>query len=88
MVDGNTNMEKQKSSQGLDVLRTHLANKRTFLAFVRTALTLVIAGLTFIQFFILVPMRVLGGIFLFAGILIFVIGWIQFSRTRRTIDSL
>ncbi|HCM42687.1 MAG TPA: DUF202 domain-containing protein [Candidatus Omnitrophica bacterium] len=82
------NMEKSKNPQGLDVLRTHLANKRTFLAFVRTALTLVIAGLTFIQFFTMIPMRVLGGVFLFAGVIVFTAGWIQFYRTRRTIDSL
>lgn len=80
------NMEKTKNPQGLDVLRTHLANKRTFLAFVRTALTLVIAGLTFIEFFTMVQMRVLGGMFLFVGTIVLVIGWVQFSHTRRTIN--
>lgn len=63
--------------------RTILANERTFLAWSRTSLTLVIAGLTFIQFFEHSIFKAVGVISVLAGILIFVLGYARFRRMLR-----
>src|SRR3989338_797353 len=46
MKDGAMNLADE-----LAVQRTTLANERTWLAYLRTALTLFVAGVTFVQFF-------------------------------------
>src|SRR5688572_15282238 len=49
--------------------RTKFANERTFLAYLRTSLALVIAGLTFLEFFDNNIFKWLGGIFIPTGII-------------------
>jgi putative membrane protein len=71
----------------LAVTRTIFASERTFLAYVRTALTFLVAGITFIRFFGLLLVEVLGWIFVFVGIIIFIIGIISFRRMRKFIGS-
>ena len=49
--------------------RTKFANERTFLAYIRTSLALVIAGLTFLEFFDNTIYKWIGGLFIPADII-------------------
>jgi putative membrane protein len=62
--------------------RTKLGNQNTFLAYVRTALTLFVAGVTFIRFFESVVVETIGWIFIPVGLLTFTIGTIRYNRLR------
>jgi putative membrane protein len=66
----------------LAVDRTILANQNTFLAYIRTALTLFVAGLTFIKFFDMFIITVIGWIFMPIGIVTFVVGFVRYNRMR------
>ena len=57
--------------------RTILANERTFLAYIRTALTLFVAGLSFVhlkQFFTSYIVEVIGVVVFFVGFGTFLVG--------------
>jgi putative membrane protein len=62
--------------------RTVLANERTFLAYLRTALTLFVAGVSFIRFFDVLVVEVVGWIFLPAGLIILLLGVARYRKTR------
>jgi putative membrane protein len=70
--------EKEKVSQHLARHVTVLANERTFLAYIRTSLTLIVAGLSFIQFFERRGMNELGNIFVVLGVIVFIIGLVRY----------
>lgn len=69
----------------LAIDRTILANERTALSYFRSALTLVIAGVTFLHFFDTGFMRLLGLIFIPSGILTGTLGIIRFRAMRKSI---
>ena len=52
----------------LAVDRTALANERTFLAYIRTALTLTVAGISFIKFFGSLLIAIVGWSFVVASV--------------------
>lgn len=62
--------------------RTTLANERTLLAYVRTALTLFIAGVTFIKFFNHVMFVIIGWILIPLSVLTIVKGLISFRKMK------
>lgn len=62
--------------------RTVLANERTFLAYIRTALTLFVSGATFVRFFDTLVLDIIGWIFIPAGILTFVIGTLHYGKMK------
>lgn len=65
----------------LDALRTSLANERTLLAYIRTALAMFVFGMGAIKFFTDVLFIVyLGWIFIICGILLSLWGAYQFRR--------
>jgi len=64
--------------------RTILANERTFLSFIRTALTLFIAGVTFIKFFESDVLLWIGWLFIPVSGIIFIAGIFSYRKTRRT----
>ncbi|MCP4570126.1 MAG: DUF202 domain-containing protein [FCB group bacterium] len=66
----------------LAVDRTILSNQNTFLAYIRTALTLFVAGLTFIKFFAQPIIETVGWLFLPVGVLTFVVGLLRYNRLR------
>ena len=68
--------------------RTSLANERTFLAYIRTALTLVIGGISFLQFFPQGIVHVVGWLFIPAGVAAFVVGLLRYLRTRRLLKGM
>ena len=71
--------------------RTILANERTFLAYIRTALTLFVAGLSFVhlkQFFTLYIVEVIGVIFILLGIITFFVGLVRYKRMQALIRKI
>jgi len=72
----------------LAIDRTILANQNTFLAYIRTALTLFVAGVTFIRFFDLMVIEVIGWIFIPVGLATFIIGLIRYNKKRRVLDKI
>jgi putative membrane protein len=68
--------------------RTKLANQNTFLAYIRTALTLFVAGLTFVQFFGSTIIETIGWIFVPIGIGTFVVGLIRYNRLRLSLGKI
>jgi putative membrane protein len=68
--------------------RTQLANERTLLAYMRTALTLFIAGVSFIRFFGNIVIVYTGWIFIPVGIIVAVVGTKRYYRMKRPLDRL
>lgn len=65
--------------------RTILANERTFLAYIRTALTLFVAGLSFVhlkEIFSSYIVEVIGIIFILLGIATFFVGLFRYKRMQ------
>ncbi len=71
----------------LAIDRTVLANERTMLAYVRTALTLFIAGVTFIEFIESSMWRSFGYFFIPVGVLVGIFGAWRCRRMGRAIQS-
>ena len=69
----------------LAVDRTVMANTRTFLSYVRTALTLFIAGVTFIHFFQPRILFLIGWIFIPVSGTVLILGAIYYIRMKRSI---
>lgn len=72
----------------LAVDRTVLANENTFLAYVRTALTFFVSGITFVHFFGDLIVEVLGWLFMPIGVAIFIAGWLRYVRMQKTLKIL
>jgi putative membrane protein len=60
--------------------RTIFANERTFLAWCRTSLTLVIAGISLIKFFGHSIYTAVGAVSVAAGVVIFILGYARYRR--------
>lgn len=72
----------------LAIDRTRLANERTLLAWLRTALMLLISGVTLIKLFEgVVAMEVLGALLIPAGLLAAALGLRRYLRTRALIKA-
>lgn len=94
----NVMLEKETPYQGIKgqlILRDHLAadrtilaNERTFLAYIRTALTLFVAGLSFVhlkEIFSSYIVEIIGVIFILIGIATFFIGFYRYHRMKALI---
>lgn len=68
--------------------RTKLSNQNTFLAYIRTALTLFVAGVTFIKFFDSPIIEAVGWVFIPFGLFTFVIGFIRYNRLRLSLGKI
>jgi len=78
-----TNSEQPvHSDHHLALDRTILANERTLLAYVRTFLTLLAAGVSFVQFFRTLALQVTGWILALSSVGVLVIGIARFFRMR------
>ena len=79
---------RETDSMVLAVVRTELANRRTFLAYVKTALGLAIAGFGLMHFFDAQSMQ--GNLGLIAipisGLILIIGGW-DYLRTKRLIEA-
>jgi putative membrane protein len=70
----------------LAIDRTLLANENTLLAYLRSALTLIIAGVTFIHFFAQSWLLWLGIAFVPMGVAVALFGIGRFRRMQRSIN--
>lgn len=68
--------------------RTALANERTFLSYIRTALAFAAAGFGILQLYDQTGLIVLGWILISTGIIILIIGTIRFIQFSSTIKEL
>jgi putative membrane protein len=68
--------------------RTQLANELTLLAYMRTALTLFIAGVSFIQFFDHLLVEIIGWLFVPLWIWLAWFGTFRFHRMKKPLDAL
>lgn len=81
-------IENLTLQEHLAIHRTLLANERTFLAYIRTALALFIAGASLIRFFD-DPLAHIAGIALIPfGLILFVIGTVRYHYMKREISNL
>ena len=72
----------------LAAARSILANERTYLSYQRTAITLLIAGLTFIRFFDVLWIEIIGWLFLPAAITTMLIGTYRYVKMRDLIKNM
>ena len=72
----------------LAVDRTILANERTLLAYLRGAVTLVLAGVTAIQFVRADPLRHVGMALVPLGLLVAVVGVVRYRRMHRRLQAI
>jgi putative membrane protein len=75
-------------SDRLAVTRTDLANERTLLAYGRTALTLMAAGVGIVELFTAPALVAAGWALVPAGALVFGVGAYRYRRTRHTLRAL
>ena len=68
--------------------RTTLANQNTFLAYIRTALTLFVAGVTFVRFFDMPLVEIIGWVFVPVGVATFLVGLIRYNSLRIALKAL
>jgi putative membrane protein len=67
--------------------RTILANERTFLAYIRTAVTLLVAGLSLISFFPSNLVKFIGILSLVPTIIIFSVGARRYYYLKHSLNS-
>lgn len=72
----------------LAIGRNKLANERTLLAYIRTFLSFVIAGVSLIQFFDVPSFIILGYCFIPAGFIILVIGIIRYRKMQKRLRGM
>lgn len=72
----------------LAVGRNKLANERTLLAYIRTFLSFIVAGVSLIQFFNVATFILLGYAFIPVGFLILIVGIIRFRMASIKLDKL
>ena len=65
-----------------EVVATQMANERTLLSFVRTSLTVTVAGASLMQFFQLPVLRWIGMSMLPGGVAVLIVGLVRYNRVR------
>lgn len=63
--------------------RTTMANERTFLAYIRTSMTLLIPGVTGFQLADSLLLKIVSALFVPLGIVVFIVGVFRFLKKRR-----
>ena len=76
---------KKNNANFMALVRTKLANERTFLAYFRTFTVLLSSGLAIIKIDVLQELMGLGYFFLIASLLIILIGIIRFFYVKRVL---
>lgn len=62
--------------------RMILANQRTFLSYLRTALTFFVAGISFVKFFQEFIIEIIGWVFIPLGLATFIVGVFRYNHLR------
>lgn len=63
--------------------RTSMANERTFLAYIRTSLTLIVPGLTGVEFANSPSLKIVAALFVPLGVLVILVGAARFYKKRK-----
>lgn len=79
--------EPPSPQRGLDVLRTRLANERTFLAYLRTTLAFFIVTGTILHFLDPGPIRYIAYAAAAFGVITLIIGILSYRRTNRRLHA-
>ena len=87
-IYGRFNVSEMILRDHLAADRTLLANQTTFLAYIRTALTFFVAGITFIRFFDVSAIEIVGWAFIPASVLTFWLGLFRYRRLRTDLEKL
>lgn len=74
---------KKKMESELRYFETRLSLERTLMSYTRTSLTLVVVGMSFIQFLDDNQSKWTGGLFCLAGLVLYVVGYRRVHRRRR-----
>jgi putative membrane protein len=85
MENQQQNSNRLSLTDYLAIDRNKLANERTLLAYLRTTLTFLVAGVSLIQFFQYQIIVISGYILIPTGILIFVFGYYRYGKMRKSI---
>lgn len=72
----------------LAVDRTIMANESSFLSYIRTALTMIVAAVTFLKFFSSPAMHVLGWIFIVCAVLMVIHGATRYEAVEKVLNNL
>ncbi|MEK7459786.1 MAG: DUF202 domain-containing protein [Patescibacteria group bacterium] len=72
----------------LAIERTMLTNEATFLAYIRTSLTVIVVGVTLVKLVEEPMLELLGIIFTLLGILVFIFGFIKSIKMKNKINYL
>ncbi len=72
----------------LAINRTILANEITFMAYVRTSLTFLVVGISFIKFLQMKMVEIGGWIFILLGAYMFIIGLRRYLRIKKQLDQI
>ncbi len=75
-------------SDRLAIARTDLANERTLLAYLRTALAVAAGGVAVIEVFTLPVLVIFGWALIPLGLIVLAVGIVRFRRTRQVLLSL
>ena len=75
-------------SDDLAIQRTQLANERSWLAYVRTGLTIFVAGVAFVQIVRAGVIRLIGWVFVPVGLAIIGFGYRRYRRSSRLIHEI
>ena len=70
----------------LAVRRTALANERTFLAYIRTALTFFVAGISLIKFFEARVIQIAGFVFIPVAVWVLFLGIRRYRMTQKELN--
>lgn len=72
----------------LAIDRTILSNESTLLAYVRTSLAIIAAGVTLVHFFNVTLVQIAGEVLVTAGVLILVLGYRRFKMMQKSINEI
>lgn len=82
-----TLLEEVKIDDLLALQRTKMAAERTFLSYVRTSLNVLVAGVSFIQFFEMEVFRIMGFLLLPLSMAVFFIGLLRNYMQKKKLNA-
>lgn len=83
MVKSTVEAAKLSMNDILAMERSSMANERTFLAYIRTSLTLIVPGLTGVEFANSPSLKVIAALFVPLGVLVILVGAARFYKKRK-----
>lgn len=76
-----------KKRTNLATERTELANERTFLAYGRTAFSMIVVGLSLLEFFDRAQYKLIGIALIPLGIIVAIVGYVRFRKKKKRIEE-